>query len=214
MQYWCSSVTHTQTHMTHAHVWIYLIIYGPKFRCSRCFRPFSRTPKWQTKKQNWTSSALRLSWQHFFATQLITTLISLSLQPWSHWHSHSWNRRLYSFIYSIRISDQKSVYKQTADVRIFIPRTTAAMIIPVSNLTHPSLSSGGRDLEGVLCASETPKCGGFLSACRISLTGFFLSTDGYLGAVVVAFFILAFYALALWDRWMSLKMREQEKSRR
>ncbi|KAE9390255.1 hypothetical protein BT96DRAFT_926004 [Gymnopus androsaceus JB14] len=37
---------------------------------------------------------------------------------------------------------------------------------------------------------------------------------GYLGAVTVAFFILMFYALALWDRWMILKMKEQEKSRR
>ncbi|KAJ6455071.1 hypothetical protein C8R47DRAFT_1166464 [Mycena vitilis] len=31
--------------------------------------------------------------------------------------------------------------------------------------------------------------------------------------VVFVFFLLAFYALALWDRWLNLKMRESQKLR-
>ncbi|KAJ3988362.1 hypothetical protein F5890DRAFT_1492122 [Lentinula detonsa] len=35
----------------------------------------------------------------------------------------------------------------------------------------------------------------------------------YQWALVIAFFILIFYALALWDRWIYLKSREIEKLR-
>ncbi|KAJ4482504.1 hypothetical protein J3R30DRAFT_3403041 [Lentinula aciculospora] len=36
-------------------------------------------------------------------------------------------------------------------------------------------------------------------------------SNSYLGAVIVAFLILMFYALALWDRWMYLKSKDIDK---
>ncbi|KIK69932.1 hypothetical protein GYMLUDRAFT_34335 [Collybiopsis luxurians FD-317 M1] len=57
------------------------------------------------------------------------------------------------------------------------------MYLPVSNATQSSHDDS-------LCSNRITK-------------------DDYFGVIIIAFLILMFYALALWDRWMNLKMKEQ-----
>ncbi|KAF5367315.1 hypothetical protein D9757_010092 [Collybiopsis confluens] len=74
------------------------------------------------------------------------------------------------------------------------------MFVPISNSSEPSLSSN--DMPG----SETRN-----GLCYPGIINFL---DDYLAAVVIAVIILMFYALALWDRWMNLKMKEHARIQR
>ncbi|GAW09220.1 hypothetical protein LENED_011362 [Lentinula edodes] len=67
------------------------------------------------------------------------------------------------------------------------------MFVPASNITGPQVQNNLVALEGEVCSIQTSE------------------SNGYTRAIIMAFFLLIFYALALWDRWMNLKSKELEK---
>lgn len=85
------------------------------------------------------------------------------------------------------------------------------MFLPASNITGPQVQKNLVALEGEVCSIQTSESSKDLFLTWIYCRILYNFTECYTRAIIVAFFLLMFYALALWDRWMHLKSKELEK---